>query len=444
MHEIGIHIFFLGQNNINDDPYYLPERKKNMKFVVKKTNELKGTITIDGAKNSALPILAASMLNDGECEICSVPCLKDINDMCGLMEYMGSEIIRKSKKIYVNNGSIRNFEAPYELACSFRGSFLVAAPLLSKYGYAKICMPGGCAIGLRPVDLHLKGFAAMGAEISKGNGYVELKSNRLKGAKLYLDFPSVGATENLMMAGCLADGQTTLENAATEPEITDLANFLNCMGADVKGAGTDTIRINGVKNLYPAKHTIIPDRIEAGTFMTAVAMTGGSVVLENVVPSHLKPVTAKLRETGVQIEELDEAISITSRNKLSALDIKTLPFPGFPTDMQAQFMALTSVTPGTSIIVETIFENRFMQVSELQRMGANIKIDGRTAVIEGVEGLSGSKVKATDLRAGAALVIAGLCADGETEIDDIEHIDRGYEHFEDKLIKIGADIQRID
>ena len=284
----------------------------------------------------------------------------------------------------------------------------------------------------------------MGASISKGNGYVELKAERLHGAKLYLDFPSVGATENLMMAACMAEGQTVLENAATEPEITDLANFLNRMGADIRGAGTDTIRITGVESLHPASHSIIPDRIEAGTYMALAAMTGGNVLIENIVPAHVKPVTAKLREIGVQVEEKDEAIRVVSRKKLHALDIKTLPFPGFPTDMQAQFMALTSMTKGTSIIVETIFENRFMQVSELQRMGANIKIDGRTAVIEGVKQLSGTKVKATDLRAGAALVMAGLCADGETEVDGVEIIDRGYDHLERKLKNLGAEIERIN
>lgn len=415
-----------------------------MKYIVKKTTGLKGTIQIDGAKNAALPILAASMLSNDSCVLENVPNLKDISDMCELMDYMGCGTRRKGKTVTVCSNDINKLEAPYELVSTFRGSFLVAAPLLARYGYAKICMPGGCAIGLRPVDLHLKGFAGMGASISKGNGYVELQAERLHGAKLYLDFPSVGATENLMMAACMADGQTVLENAATEPEITDLANFLNRMGADIRGAGTDTVRITGVENLHPANHSIIPDRIEAGTYMALAAMAGGNVLIENIVPAHVKPVTAKLREIGVQVEEKDEAIRVISRKKLHALDIKTLPFPGFPTDMQAQFMALTSMTKGTSIIVETIFENRFMQVSELQRMGANIKIDGRTAVIEGVKQLSGTKVKATDLRAGAALVMAGLCADGETEVDGVEIIDRGYDHLERKLKRLGAEIERIN
>lgn len=415
-----------------------------MKYIVKKTTGLKGTIQIDGAKNAALPILAASMLSNDSCVLENVPNLKDISDMCELMDYMGCGTRRRGKTVTVCSKDINKLEAPYELVSTFRGSFLVAAPLLARYGYAKICMPGGCAIGLRPVDLHLKGFAGMGASISKGNGYVELKAERLHGAKLYLDFPSVGATENLMMAACMAEGQTVLENAATEPEITDLANFLNRMGADIRGAGTDTIRITGVESLHPASHSIIPDRIEAGTYMALAAMTGGNVLIENIVPAHVKPVTAKLREIGVQVEEKDEAIRVVSRKKLHALDIKTLPFPGFPTDMQAQFMALTSMTKGTSIIVETIFENRFMQVSELQRMGANIKIDGRTAVIEGVKQLSGTKVKATDLRAGAALVMAGLCADGETEVDGVEIIDRGYDHLERKLKNLGAEIERIN
>lgn len=414
-----------------------------MKFLVKPSKSLNGSINIDGAKNSALPALAACMLSGGDCELSGIPYLKDINSMCRLLSYIGCVVKRRGKHITVNGGNITDFEAPYDLVCGFRGSFLVAAPLLAKYGRAKICMPGGCPIGQRPIDLHLKGFAAMGAEISTGSGYVELISKKLRGAKIYLDFPSVGATENLIMAACLADGQTIIENAASEPEITDLATFLNLMGAEVKGAGTDTVRIYGRDTLHCANHTIIPDRIETGTFMAAAAAVGGKVRIKNVVPAHMKPVTAKLREIGVNVIENDDELTVESCGNLTAMDIKTLPFPGFPTDMQAQFMALASVTEGTSIIVETIFENRFMHAGELQRMGANIKLDGRTAIIEGVPVLSGAKVKATDLRAGAALVIAALRAEGETEIDDIELIDRGYEHLENKFKKLGCEIERI-
>ncbi len=415
-----------------------------MLFIAKKTKYLEGSVSIDGAKNSALPILAATMLCGDVCNIKGVPKLNDVLKMADLLKFLGCDVKHKMKTVTVDSSKNMGTEAPYELVSCFRASFLVAAPLLARQGYAKICLPGGCAIGTRPVDLHLKGFAGMGAKILPENGYVELSCDKLCGAKIYLDFPSVGATENLMIAATLAKGQTIIENAATEPEITDLANFLNLMGADVRGAGTDNIIINGVKKLHGADHTILPDRIEAGTFMTAAAMTGGKVLIKNVVPIHVKPVTAKLREAGVEIKEYGDSICVTSDGPLKPFDIKTLPFPGFPTDMQAQFMALASKTPGTSIIVETIFENRFMQATELLRMGANIKVSGRTAVIEGVDKLSAAKVRATDLRAGAALIIAGICADGETIIEDDGHIDRGYDNIEKKFMKLGADIERTD
>ena len=415
-----------------------------MEFIARKTDFLEGSISVDGAKNAALPVLAAAMLSEEECTIKGIPKLSDVAKMNELLRYIGCDVKHKVKTVTVSAASTLKADAPYELVSSFRASFLVAAPLLARLGYAKICLPGGCAIGTRPIDLHLKGFAALGAKIFSRSGFVELSAEKLTGAKIYLDFPSVGATENLIMAAALASGKSIIENAATEPEITDLANFINSMGGDIRGAGTDTITINGVKKLHGTEHTIIPDRIEAGTFMTAVAMTGGRITLKNIIPIHIKPVTAKLREAGAEIKEYGDSVMIAVERPMKSLDIKTLPFPGFPTDMQAQFMALAAKTMGTSLIIETIFENRFMHAAELCRMGANIKITGRTAVVEGVQKLSSAKVRATDLRAGAALIIAGLSAEGETVIEDEGHIDRGYDNIEKKLAKLGARIERAD
>lgn len=414
-----------------------------MNMLVKKCNGLEGSVRISGAKNAALPILAAALLPDGESQICQVPMLRDITAMLHLLDYMGCSCQVQGNAILIDPKGVHRCEAPYELVSTFRGSFLVTGPLVAKYGKAKISLPGGCPIGTRPVDLHLKGLAAMGAQIEYGAGYVEISSDRLFGTKLYLDFPSVGATENLIMAACLAEGVTLIENAATEPEIVDLANFLNAMGACITGAGSDTVKITGVTSLHAATHTIIPDRIEAGTFMCAAAAVGGNITLQGVIPSHLKPICAKLREIGVEISGEGDTLSVLSQGPLQPLDIKTLPFPGFPTDMQAQFMSLMTCIPGTSMVVETIFENRFMHVGELRRMGANIKIEGRTAVIEGVSSLSGTQVRATDLRAGAALIIAGMMAEGETVIEGTDLIDRGYFHIEDKLSDLGVHIQRI-
>ena len=414
-----------------------------MEFITRKTDFLEGSISVDGAKNAALPILAATMLCKDESTIHGIPKLSDVGKMNELLEYIGCDVKHKIKTVTVNSGAILKSDAPYELVSAFRASFLIAAPLLARQGYAKICLPGGCAIGTRPIDLHLKAFSALGAKAFSRSGFIELTADKLTGSKIYLDFPSVGATENAMMAAALATGKTIIENAATEPEITDLANFINAMGGDIRGAGTDTITITGVKKLHGAEHTIIPDRIEAGTFMTAVAMTGGKVTIKNIIPIHVKPVIAKLRESGVEIKEYGDSIQIFAEKPLKPMDIKTLPFPGFPTDMQAQFMALAAKTCGTSLIIETIFENRFMHAGELGRMGANIKINGRTAVIEGVNKLSAAKVRATDLRAGAALIIAGLGAEGETIIEDDGHIDRGYDNIERKLKKLGANIERI-
>lgn len=414
------------------------------KLVVCGGGPLKGSIRISGAKNSALPVLAACMLSGGQCVLHDVPPLSDVENMCALLDSFGCRVTREGTDVTVDARRLSSGVAPYELVSRFRASFLVMGPLLARLGVSRISLPGGCAIGARPVDLHLKGFAALGARINQGHGYIEARAKKLKGAKIYLDFPSVGATQNLMMAACLADGHTTIENAATEPEVADLAAFLTDMGANILGAGTDTIRIFGVSALHGAEHTIIPDRIEAGTFLTAAAITHGQVRLENTCREHLKPVVAKLTEIGAQMTEGDRFTEIDARGRFRASDIKTLPFPGFPTDMQAQFMSLMSVVDGTSIITETVFENRFLHVPELVRMNANIKIDGRTAVIEGQSRLTGAQVRATDLRAGAALSIAALAARGETEIADAQHIWRGYHDFAGKLSTLGAKIEVIE
>lgn len=416
------------------------------KLIVSESRNLRGRVRVSGAKNSALPILAASLLTDGKSVIDEIPYLNDVKIMCDLLKSLGAtvEISENQSRLKISCGTLSEVVAPYELVNKLRASFLVAGPLLARAGYVRISLPGGCAIGSRPVDLHLKGFMTLGANITQGHGYVEARRNgRLKGGKVYLDFPSVGATENIMMAASLADGLTVIENAAIEPEIVDLATYLASMGADIKGAGTDTIKITGVKELKGANHTIIPDRIEAGTYMVAAAISGGDIVVENVVTDHLKPVTAKLREAGVEISEELTSIRVCG-GELNAVDIKTHPYPGFPTDMQSQMTSLLSIASGTSMVIETIFENRFMHVCELKRMGANIKVEGRSAIIEGRKKLTGAKVKTTDLRAGAALILAGLIADGITEILDIEHIDRGYMKLDEKLKGLGAAITRSE
>lgn len=412
------------------------------KIKVNKSLGLAGTIRVDGSKNAILPILAATLLSEEECIIHDIPKLKDVEIMCQLLKVLGAdieEIESNTLKITVKN--ITTCEAPYELISKMRASFLVMGPLLARCGSSKIYMPGGCAIGTRPIDLHLKGFKALGTDIKSENGYVNAKTDKLIGNYIYLDFPSVGATENLIMAAVLAEGETIIENAAEEPEIVDLANFINSMGGNIIGAGTKTIRIKGVKKLHKTEHTVIPDRIEAGTYMVVAAATGGDLLIENIVSSHLQPIIAKLNETGAHIEEYEDKIRVVSNGIIKPVDIKTLPYPGFPTDMQAQFMALLSIADGTSIIHETIFENRFMHANELMRMGVNVKIEGSSAVLTGKSELTGAKVKATDLRAGAALIIAGLIAQGETEITDVYHIERGYANIIDKLRNVGAKIR---
>jgi len=412
------------------------------KIIVNKSMGLKGNIRIDGSKNSILPILAATLLSDEECILHEIPNLKDVEIMCELLKIIGAEVTRiKDNSLKIITKEIKNCEAPYELISKMRASFLVMGPLIARCGKAKIYMPGGCAIGTRPIDLHLKGFKALGTEVISGNGYVNSIAKKIVGSDIYLDFPSVGATENIIMAATLAEGETIIENAAEEPEIVDLANFINSMGGNIIGAGTKTIRIKGVKKLHKTEHTVIPDRIEAGTYMVAAAITGGDVIIENVLTIHVQPVIAKLREIGVSIEEYEDKIRVVSNGKIKPVDIKTLPYPGFPTDMQAQFMALLSIAEGTSIINETIFENRFMHANELMRMGVDVKIEGNIAVLKGKSILSGAKVKATDLRAGAALILAGLVAEGETGITDIHHIKRGYANIIEKLQKIGANIR---
>lgn len=415
------------------------------KFVVKGLEGgLQGEVKISGSKNAALPILAACLLTEEVCEIHNVPPLSDVHHMIELLQDLGAEVefLKEQEVIRVCAGKIESVESEYETARKMRASFLVAGALLGRCGHARLSLPGGCQIGSRPVDLHLKGFQALGAKSRQEYGFVELTAKALKGSSIYLDFPSVGATENIMLAAVLAKGRTVIENVAEEPEICDLADFLRKMGAEIEGDGTDTITIMGQKELHGAVHEVIPDRIEAGTFMTAAAITGGNVLLQNIREEHLKPVIAKLTECNVKTEILPEGLRVSRRGKLHPIQLKTMPFPGFPTDMQAPFMSLMVIAKGTSVITETIFENRFIHAGELQRMGADIKIDSRSAVIEGVETLMGTKVKATDLRAGAALILSALAAKGETEISDIYHIERGYYKIDEKLRALGAEIER--
>jgi len=414
------------------------------KLIIEDKCVLKGEVKVHSAKNAILPVIAASLLTPDTCVLDEVPYLDDVDIMEEVARSIGAEAERTNGSLVIKAENISSFEATYELVRKMRASFLIMGPMLARIGKVKISLPGGCAIGTRPIDLHLKGFSLMGANITLGHGYIEAYAEKLKGETIYLDFPSVGATENLMMAGCLAEGTTTIENAAEEPEIVDLASFLSKMGAVIKGAGTDTIRIEGVKELKGTTHTAIPDRIEAGTYMVAAAATGGDVIVEGVVPEHLKPVTAKLKEMGAEVQEYERAIRVRAAGRLNSVDIKTMPYPGFPTDMQSQMMTAMCLAKGTSIATETVFENRFMHINELKLMGANIKVDGRSAIIEGCEKFSGAKVRATDLRAGAALVIAGLCAEGRTEINDVYHLDRGYIRIEEKLKKLGADIRRSE
>ena len=418
------------------------------KYLVQNSGPLHGVVEISGSKNSVLPILAASILCSEECTLEDVPGLKDVDIMCELIESLGVKVSRdiENNKATINANVIETSVTPDELVMKMRASMVVMGPLLARTGKAQIHLPGGCAIGDRPVELHFKGLRALGANIEvSSEGLVTGETDGLFGADIYLDFPSVGATENIIMAASLATGTTLLENAAQEPEIVDLCNFLNKMGARIKGAGTDTIKIEGVKELKSANHVVIPDRIEAGTFMVAAAITRGTILLKNMLPDHVKPIIAKLRECGCEIYATDEGVIVDADGKhLVATDIKTLPYPGFPTDIQSPFMALLTTVEGRSAVIETVFENRYMHVKELKRMGADISVKDRCAIINGRAKLTGAKVDATDLRAGAAVVLAGLVAEGVTEVDQIFHIERGYENFVEKITALGGIIKKVE
>ncbi|MDR1136370.1 MAG: UDP-N-acetylglucosamine 1-carboxyvinyltransferase [Clostridiales Family XIII bacterium] len=417
------------------------------KFYINNKCALSGQVEISGSKNAVLPILTAALLTEEKCEILDVPALRDVEVMCSLLRSMGAKINEHYiiNSVELDASNITSSEAPYGLVKKMRASILAMGPLLARTGKARIALPGGCAIGARPIDLHLKGFRALGAKIKETDGFIEAKASELTGANIYLDFPSVGATENIIMAAVTAKGVTILENVAEEPEIVDLANFLNKMGARIKGAGTDTIKIEGVERLRGTKHTVIPDRIETGTYMLAAAITRGKVEIKNVVPGHVKPLIAKLKECGVDIEEIDDCVIVdASKGTLIPADIKTFPYPGFPTDLQPQFMAFLTTVKGHSTVIETVFEKRYRHVGELNRMGASIKTEGNLASIDGGKRLRGAQVLATDLRAGAALTLAALAAKGRTEISEIYHIERGYSDFIKKLRRLGVDIVKVE
>ncbi|MCM3362745.1 UDP-N-acetylglucosamine 1-carboxyvinyltransferase [Niallia sp. Sow4_A1] len=415
------------------------------KIIVRGGKRLNGTVKVEGAKNAVLPVIAATLLaSDGKSIIKSVPTLSDVYTINEVLRYLNADVHFENGEVTVDASRDLSVEAPFEYVRKMRASVLVMGSLLARNGHARVALPGGCAIGSRPIDQHLKGFEAMGAKVQVGNGFIEASvEGRLQGAKIYLDFPSVGATENIMMAASLAEGTTIVENVAKEPEIVDLANFLNKMGAKVRGAGTGTIRIEGVEVLHGTEHTIIPDRIEAGTFLIAAAITGGNVLVQGAVPEHLSSLIAKMEEMGVIFKEEEDGIRVVSAENLKAVDIKTMPHPGFPTDMQSQMMALLLRAKGTSMITETVFENRFMHVEEFRRMNGDVKIEGRSVVMNGPTNLQGAEVAATDLRAAAALILSGLVADGITRVTELKHLDRGYVNFHQKLAALGADIERI-
>ncbi|WP_066635124.1 UDP-N-acetylglucosamine 1-carboxyvinyltransferase [Desulfolucanica intricata] len=413
------------------------------KYVVFGGNRLEGTIRVSGSKNASLPILAACLLNGQTNIIHGIPKLRDIMVMQEVLGYLGARVDWDGDAMLIDTERVEPFEISEELMRRMRASNLVLGPLLSRFGKVKVSYPGGCQIGSRPMDLHIKGLQALGAKITEKYGYITAEARELIGTEIHLDMPSVGATENIMMAAVCAKGQTVIRNAAREPEIVDLQNFLNAIGASVKGAGSDMIKINGVKYLNPGRHTVIPDRIEAGTHMIAAAITGGDVQIVNVIPEHLEPVTAKMREAGINIEVGVDSIHVRGGKRPKAVDIKTMPYPGFPTDMQPQMMALMCTAEGTSIITETVFENRYKHVAELRRMGADSRVEGQSAIVKGVERLSGACVEATDLRAGAALVLAALAAENGTVIENIMHIERGYERLDAKYSALGARIIRV-
>ncbi|HOV79781.1 MAG TPA: UDP-N-acetylglucosamine 1-carboxyvinyltransferase [Bacillota bacterium] len=415
------------------------------KFVIVGGNCLKGTVRASGSKNATLPVLAASILNAGKSVIHEVPNLRDVAVIKDVLRYLGAKVVDNQNTVEVDTSNIQSVEVSEELMRRMRASNLVLGALLGRFGRVKVSYPGGCQIGSRPMNLHFKGLQALGATIQEKYGYIIAESKKLTGADIHLDLPSVGATENIMMAAVLAEGVTSIKNAAREPEIVDLQNFLNNMGCHVKGAGTDTIKIEGVRlsDLKPAAHTVIPDRIEAGTHIVAAVITGGEVTVTNVIPEHMEPLLAKLREAGVEITAGDDYVKVKGNGRVKAVDIKTMHYPGFPTDMQPQMMALLSLAEGTSVITETIFENRFKHVGELRRMGADIKVEGQSAIVKGVKKLSGAYIEASDLRAGAALVLAALAAEEGTVLENVHHLDRGYERLELKYNSLGARIIRV-
>jgi len=413
------------------------------KLIITGGRRLKGEVTVSGSKNAALPIFVSTILAPGANEINNVPFLRDINTTIKVLESLGARVEGNGHQVRIDSSSINSHEATYDLVRTMRASVLVLGPLLARFGIARVSLPGGCAIGARPINLHLKGLQALGAEIKLEHGYVEAKAKQLKGARINFDISTVGGTEHLMMAAATAKGETVLENAAREPEIIDLALILNKMGAKIEGAGTDTIRIQGVSELSPARHDVMPDRIEAGTFMIAAAITGGDIKISGMKAEHLDALSFKLQDAGVEITSRDSMVRVKGPKKLHSVNIKTRPYPGFPTDMQAQFMALMCLASGASVISENIFENRFMHVSELLRFGADITVEGNTATVKGVKKLSGAPVMATDLRASASLILAGLAAEGTTQIARIYHLDRGYESIEKKLSGLGANIVRV-
>lgn len=415
------------------------------KIIVRGGKKLNGTVKVEGAKNAVLPIIAATLLaSKGKSKLDNVPSLSDVYTINEVLKYLNADVQFEDGQVTVDASGAITSDAPFEYVRKMRASVVVMGPLLARTGSAKVALPGGCAIGSRPVDLHLKGFEAMGAVVNIENGYIEATAEKLTGAKIYLDFPSVGATQNIMMAATLAEGTTVIENVAREPEIVDLANFLNQMGARVIGAGTEVIRIEGVKELVATEHNIIPDRIEVGTFMIAAAIAGGNVLIEDAVPEHISSVIAKLEEMGVQIMEEDKGIRVIAPEKLKAVDVKTMPHPGFPTDMQAQMTVIQMLSEGTSLMTETVFENRFMHVEEMRRMNADMKIEGHSVIISGPAKLQGAEVAATDLRAAAALILAGLVAEGYTQVTELKYLDRGYFNFHKKLQALGADIERVN
>ncbi|WP_213495590.1 UDP-N-acetylglucosamine 1-carboxyvinyltransferase [Lactococcus formosensis] len=417
------------------------------KIIVKGGNtRLKGTVEIEGAKNAVLPLLAATLLpSEGEIILRNVPILSDVYMMNNLVDHLGVdlEFSEESKTVHAQAAAKIKTKAPYEFVSKMRASIVVMGPILARNGHARVSMPGGCSIGSRPIDLHLRGFELMGAEITQEAGYIEAKAEKLRGAHIYLDFPSVGATQNLMMAATLAEGTTTLENAAREPEIVDLANWLNKMGANVKGAGTDTIIIKGVEKMHGANHAVVQDRIEAGTFMVAAAMTQGDVLIKDAVREHNRPLISKLIEMGVEFVQEDEGLRVLGPEVLKATNVKTLPHPGFPTDMQSQMTAAQAIAKGESTMIETVFENRFQHLEEMRRMGLTVDITRNTAIIQGTRKLQGAQVKSTDLRASAALILLGMVAQGQTTVRKLSHLDRGYYRFHEKLKSLGADIERV-